>query len=163
MPAGTKFLQSSRARAQRAMENFRAPRLGVLADQAGSLAAGRLIMPRSVHFNQTKYMKYPKWRDERPDLRETVAGSSLTIPGQAPTLKQLIESMLQGIPLPQVGRPMYDDSEEAGEARLMSNDTPIVDTVTDLRSAQSAPNPTDQPQPAATDEAAPANEDEAAQ
>lgn len=64
---------------------------------------------------------------------------SLTIPNQAPTLKQLVLASLQGEPLPMTSRPMYDEDENFGEARLQSNDTPIEDTITMARNGQFDP------------------------
>lgn len=61
---------------------------------------------------------------------------SFTIPNQAPTLKQLVLASLQGEPLPMTSCPMYDESDNFGEARLQSNDTPIEDTITMARNGQ---------------------------
>lgn len=47
-----------------------------------------------------------------------IQGTSLTIPGLAPDMQSLLAAALSGEPLPRSGVPMYDESEEAGEARV---------------------------------------------
>lgn len=47
-----------------------------------------------------------------------INGTSLTIPGLAPDMQTLLAAALNGEPLPRYGVPMYDESEEAGQARV---------------------------------------------
>lgn len=55
-----------------------------------------------------------------------VSGTTMTLPNLAPSLAEIIAMNLKGQPLPMVGKPLFDDSEAAGEARVKSN-VPLCD------------------------------------
>lgn len=53
-----------------------------------------------------------------------ISGTSLTIPGLAPDMQTLLAAAVNGEPLPRYGVPQYDESEEAGEARVAVGSLP---------------------------------------
>ncbi|CAJ0592173.1 unnamed protein product [Cylicocyclus nassatus] len=63
-----------------------------------------------------------------------VEGTTLTIPGLAPSLIELLEANLAGEGLPMVGKPLFDDSEEAGSARLAAKEYSNLGYNTDYKS-----------------------------
>lgn len=60
-------------------------------------------------------------------------GTTETVPNQAPSLQQLIQAAVQGLPLPQTAPLRYDSSEVEGEARVSAWNTDIAETVIDAR------------------------------
>lgn len=62
-----------------------------------------------------------RWLNFEVPPCEVVKGSSMTIPGLAPDLIAILSAHTLGEPLPIVGNPQYDESEEAGEARVLSS------------------------------------------
>lgn len=58
-----------------------------------------------------------------------VEGSTLTVPGLAPTLIELIEANVVGQPLPLTSQPMYDDNEASGFARVQAHCAVMSDVV----------------------------------
>lgn len=90
-------------------------------------------------------------------------GTSATVPGQAPTLEQLVQASIQGVPLPLCGTPMFDDSDESGEARISSNSIPIEDIVTSARNGDFEENTEPNDEKAKDEPASKAGEDDNAE
>lgn len=56
-------------------------------------------------------------------------GTTMTVVCDCPSLSEILQSALAGEPLPLCGKPLYDESEDHGEARIMSSDTPFNEIV----------------------------------
>lgn len=68
-----------------------------------------------------------------------IAGTSETIPGLAPDIQTLLAAAIAGEPLPSLGTPRYDDSDEAGIARVGVGDLPPEEILTATQTAQAEP------------------------
>lgn len=70
-----------------------------------------------------------------------ISGTSLTIPGLAPDMQTLLAAAFSGEPLPRYGVPMYDESEEAGQARVGVGSLPPEEILYAPNSATAEPSP----------------------
>lgn len=70
-----------------------------------------------------------------------IKGTSLTIPGLAPDMQTLLAAAINGEPLPRYGVPMYDESEEAGEARVGVGSLPPEEILYATHTAPAEPAP----------------------
>lgn len=65
------------------------------------------------------YKSCTRWIPREKVLTEKVKGSSMTVQGLAPSLEEIIRSnMVNNEPLPYTGTPIYDESDNAGIARV---------------------------------------------
>lgn len=66
-----------------------------------------------------------------------VGGSTMTVPDLAPSLRAIISaSSVAGEPLPLAGKPEYDESDEAGMARLDLRSRDLSEIANIARSVQ---------------------------
>lgn len=68
-----------------------------------------------------------------------IPGTSQTIPGLAPDLQTLLAAAQQGEPLPRIGVPMFDESEEEGVIRVQVEDLPPEDILHAHETAKATP------------------------
>lgn len=72
----------------------------------------------------------------------------MTIPGLAPDLQTLLAAAMQGEPLPRTSVPLWDESDEAGQARVQVGLLPPED----LMHTPEDPAPREEPETPESDE-----------
>lgn len=77
-----------------------------------------------------------------------IPGTSQTIPGLAPDLQTLLAAATEGEPLPLIGKPLFDDSEEAGLVRMRVGNLPPEEILL----SQEKPAPEEEPEAPAPEE-----------